>query len=194
MRAIILKLAIGFLMLISFCYGAYAANAETYTLDPNHSYVLWRINHFGFSNPSGKWMLAEGTVTLDQAKPQDSKVNVVIQVANVVTGIPELDEHLKGHLFFDAAKFPTATFVSDKVTITGSNTAKVHGILTMHGISKPVTLDVKLNKMGVNPISNKEAAGFSATTTLKRSDFGINTLLPGLADDVKINIEAEAYK
>jgi polyisoprenoid-binding protein YceI len=166
---------------------------EAFTFDPLHTYVLWHINHFGFSNPSGKWF-AEGTLNLDEAKPQNSKVNVVIHIDSMVTGIPELDKHLKGPLFFDAAKFPTATFVSSKINVTGKKTAKVQGTLTVHGVSKPVMLDVTLNNIGINPISNKMSVGFSASTTIKRSDFGITTLLPGLSDEVKINIEAEAYK
>lgn len=169
------------------------AATETYTLDPGHTYVLWHISHFGFSNPSGKWM-AQGTLVADEAKPETSKLNVTIQVADIDTGIAKLDEHLKGKDFFDTETYPTATFVSKKVTMTGKDTAKVQGILTMHGVSKPVTLDVKLNKIGVSPITNKKTAGFTATAKLKRSDFGITTYLPGLGDDVKLDIEAEAAK
>ncbi len=169
------------------------AAAETYTLDPTHTYVQWRISHFGFSHPSGKW-LATGTLVLDEAKPENSKVKVVIRTADIVTGIPKLDEHLKGPLFFDVAKFPTATFVSDKIDVTGKNTAKVSGTLTLHGVSKPMTLDVVLNKVGENPITNKMAAGFSAVAKIKRSDFGIIALAPGVGDEVQLNIEAEAQK
>jgi len=183
-----------FYLCILFLFFTLSAQAaDVYTLDPMHTYVAWRINHFGFSNPSGKWM-ANGTLTLDDKKPQDSKVSVTIQTANVVTGIAQLDEHLQGKLFFDVAEFPTATFVSNKIDIKGKNKALVHGILTLRGISKPVTLDVTLNKMGVNPITNKNAVGFSATAQIKRSDFGMTTLLPGLSDDVKLNIEAEGFK
>src|SRR5580658_5645730 len=99
MKTTIFKLIFCFLMLTSFSYRAFAAGVETYTLDPQHTYVLWHINHFGFSNPSGKWLVAEGTVKLDQAKPQNSSVNAVIHVADVVTGIPELDDHLKKQVF-----------------------------------------------------------------------------------------------
>lgn len=165
--------------------------AETYTLDNTHSYVLWHVNHFGFSSPSGKWM-ADGTLQLDEKKPQTSKVNVTIHIDTLTTGVPKLDEHLKSKDFFDAEKFPTATFVSDKVDLTGKSTAKVHGMLTVHGVTKPITLNVTLNKMGVSPISNKLTAGFTATTTLKRSDFGVDKYSPGLGNDVKIDIEAEA--
>jgi polyisoprenoid-binding protein YceI len=177
---------------LSFSLPAQAA-ATTYTFDPSHTSVLWHINHFGFSSPSGKWA-ADGTLVLDEAKPQDSKVNVLIHVDAMVTGNPELDKHLKGDNFFDVTKYPTATFVSDKVNVTGKKKAKVHGMLTLHGVSKAVTLDVTLNQVGVNPINDKQTVGFTASTKLKRSDFGMSTLLPGLSDEVKIDIEAEAAK
>jgi polyisoprenoid-binding protein YceI len=186
-----MKLLVLFTSLILFTFSAKAA--ENYTIDPSHTAVLWHINHLGFSNPSGKWM-AEGTLELDEAKPQNSKVNITIQVAHIVTGIDELNKHLKSKLFFDVEKFPTATFVSNKITMVNKNTAKVHGILTVHGVSKPITLSMKFNKSGMNPISNKQTVGFSGTAQLKRSDFGMNAFAPGLGDVVKINIEAEAYK
>src|SRR5579863_3895948 len=93
-----------------------AKAAENYTLDPAHTYVLWHISHFGFSNPSGKWMV-HGTLMLDEAKPQDSKVNATIQIVDITTGIKELDQHLLGELFFNTKQFPTATFVSDKIDL-----------------------------------------------------------------------------
>lgn len=167
--------------------------ADTFTLDSSHSFVGWQISHFGFSNPSGKWY-ANGTLMLDEKKPQDSKVNVTINVGDLVTGIPKLDEHLKGEDFFDVAKYPTATFVSDKVTLTGKESAKVQGMLTLHGVTKPITLNVKLNKQAVSPITNKLTAGFTATADIKRSEFGITKYAPGLGDDVKLEIEVEAQK
>lgn len=167
--------------------------AETFTLDPQHTYVLWHISHFGFTTQAGKWY-ATGTLVLDKDKPQNSKVNASIQIANIITGIPELDKHLMGGLFFDVEHFPVTTFVSNKVNVTGKSTAMVEGILTLHGVAKPVVLSVKLNNAGVSPITDKMTVGFTATTSIKRSDFGINTLLPGLGDEVKIDIEAEAYQ
>ena len=188
-----MKRMLAYMLLLLFPLTLSAYAADTYTLDPSHSYVLWHINHLGFSTQTGKWM-ANGTLQLDEAKPANSKVNVTIQMANIVTGVPKLDEHLSGGDFFNVKKYPTATFVSDKVTVTGKDKALVHGMLTIRGISKPVTLNVTLDKMGVNPIDNKMTAGFSATTQVKRSDFGMNALLPWLGDDVKIDIGAEAKK
>lgn len=176
-------------LLVSFPLQA----AEKLILDNEHSYVLWRIKHLGFSTQAGKWYV-KGFVLLDKDQPQNSKVEATIDVANFITGIPELDKHLQGKLFFDVEHYPVATFVSDKVEVTGENTAKVHGLLTVHGITKPVTLSVTLNKVGRNPINDRMTVGFSATTELKRSDFGIKTLLPDLGDEVMIEIGAEAYQ
>ncbi|MGB3946922.1 MAG: YceI family protein [Bacteroidia bacterium] len=180
------------LVIISFgfAFSAHAA-AEVYTFDPNHTTVLWHANHFGFSNPSGKWQV-EGSLVFDRDNPKDSKVNVMVQIAEISTGIKELDKHLKEKLFFDVEQFPTAIFISDKVTMTSHDTAKVEGILTFHGVSKPIILNVKLNKEGINPINNKQTIGFTASTQFNRSAFEMNSLLPGISDEVKIDIEAEA--
>ncbi len=186
-----------FLKLISalvfsgFIFSAQAA--DTFKLDPMHSYVLWYIDHFGFSTQVGKW-LASGTLILDNNHPENDKLEASVQVANVVTGIDELNKHLQSKLFFDVAQFPVATFKSDSVKMTSKTTARVQGMLTLHGVTKSVTLDVTLLKEGENPVTNKYTAGFRASTTLKRSDFGISALLPGLGDSVKITIGAEANK
>jgi polyisoprenoid-binding protein YceI len=168
------------------------AAPETLLLDNKHTYVLWSIKHLGFSTQVGKFY-ANGQLIIDKDHPDQSKVNVEINVADVATGLPQLDEHLRGQLFFDVKQFPKATFVSDKVQMVGKNKANVTGVLTLHGVSKPVVLNVTFNKSGINPITNMMTAGFSATATIKRSDFGINALLPALDDDVHLNIEAEAY-
>jgi len=132
-----------------------------------------------------------GTLTLDEKAPQNSSVSVTIPIDDLLTGVVKLDEHLKSKDFFDAETYPTATFVSSKVTLTGKDTAKVEGTLTLHGVSKPEVLNVTLNKIGEN-MFKKKTAGFSATTTIKRSDFGITTYLPMLGDDVKLYVESEA--
>ncbi len=173
----------------SLAFSAHAA--ETYKLDPNHTAITWHVNHFGFSTPSGKFMNVDGQVVLDEVNPALSSVNVTINVADINSGVAKLDEHLKTPDFFDVVKFPTATFTSKKVELTGKNTAKVEGDLTLHGVTKPVILDVKLNQIGENMMKLK-TAGFTASTTIKRSEFGISTYVPNLGDDVKIDIESEA--
>lgn len=166
--------------------------ATTYTLDPNHTAVTFQYTHFGFSHPTGKFMSAKGAVTLDNDAPANSHVEVTIDINAINTGVAALDTHLKSPDFFDAAKFPTATFNSTKVEQISDTEAKVTGDLTIHGVTKPVTLDVKLNQQGANPFSKKPEAGFTATTSILRSDFGITTLVPMVSDQIDLYIEAEA--
>jgi polyisoprenoid-binding protein YceI len=168
------------------------ADAEKFSLDNQHSYVLWEIEHLGFSKQVGKWYV-DGFVILDKEHPDQSKVEATVNIANIVTGLPELDKHLKGKEFFDVVQFPKATFISNKVDVIDDTSAKVTGTLTLHGIAKPVVLMVKLNKTGKNLINDKTGVGFTATTSIKRSDFGMTTFLPSLGDDVTIQIGAEAY-
>jgi polyisoprenoid-binding protein YceI len=170
-----------------------AANAaDTYTFDQNHTSVSWSANHFGFSNPSGKFTEVSGSLTLDEKNPKNSAVDVVIKIESLVTGLSKFDKHLKSADFFDAEKFPTAKFTSTSVVLSDKKTAKVKGNLTLHGITQPVTLNVKLNKLALNQFTQKQTAGFSATTIIKRSEFGMNFGIPGISDEVKLVIEAEA--
>ena len=169
------------------------AAGQKFMLDDGHSYVLWRINHLGFSPQVGKWY-AKGFIVMDKSDPTQDKVEATIDMAALVTGLPALDEHLKSKVFLDVARYPTATFVSNKVDATGKTSLTVHGMLTLHGVSKPVVLLVKLNKEGKNPFSNKMSVGFTATAMIKRSDFDMNTMLPDLGDEVTLDIGAEAYQ
>lgn len=185
--------AIFFFMLLSLLlFFQPVQAAEIYKIDPQHTFILWKINHFGFSMQVGKITGIEGTIELDEAKPQNSKVNVTIPMREIHSGIAKLDEHLKTSDFFDTEKYPTATFVSDKIVLQGKNKAKIYGTLTLHGVSKPVVLQAQLLKQGINPMKNKKSLGFIATTKIKRSEFDIKKYLPNLGDEVKIEIGVEA--
>jgi len=167
--------------------------AATYTLDPGHTQVVFAWNHFGYSNPTAQFGKVEGTLEFDQAHPTKSSVNVTIPLASVNSNVPKLDEHLQGEDFFDSAKFPDATFKSTKVEQgAAKDKLKVVGDLTLHGVTKPVTLDVTINKVGEHPMRKAAAAGFDASTTIKRSDFGISKYVPMVSDDIKIHITSEA--
>ncbi len=166
--------------------------ADDYKIDSNHTSIVWFANHFGFSSPSGKFSQVEGTLTLDEQNPYQSKVEVTVKTDSIITGIAKLDEHLKSDSFFNVTKFPTAKFVSTKITQTARNISKVDGNLTLLGVTKPVSLNARLNKIGTNAVNQKKTAGFSLVGTIKRSDFGMNFGIPGISDEVKINIESEA--
>jgi polyisoprenoid-binding protein YceI len=169
---------------------AYAS--QKYSFDPAHTTVTWQANHFGFSNPSGKFPAVTGTLTLDEKTPANSKVDVTIQIAKLSTGDAQFDKHLLSKDFFNAEKFTTAKFFSTLIEMNGKDKAKIYGDLTLLGQTKPVVLDTVLNKLGENVFTKKQTAGFSATTILKRSDFGMNYAIPGVSDEVRIAIETEA--
>lgn len=170
------------------------AAAETYAIDSSHSQVLFTYSHLGFSNITGRFDTVEGQITYDPAEPTQAKVNVTIPIASISTGVADLDEHLKKDDFFDAPKHPTATFTSTKVEPAGEGRLRVTGDLTMHGVTKPATLNVTVNKIGEHPMAKMPSAGFDATATVKRSDFGIDKGVPHVSDEVRIRITVEAHK
>lgn len=190
------KLKLFTVAIISFAFFSQKVWAEDnkYTIEPNHTSVLWFVNHFGFSDVSGKFSEIEGSISFDEKNPQKSLVDATIKIANLNSGIVKLDQHLKSKDFFDAEKFTTAKFVSKKITVTGKNKAKIEGDLTLLGITKSVVLNAKFNKSGINPINQKQSIGFSATASLNRSDFGIKYALPGVSDKVDLVIQVEANK
>ena len=174
---------------------ATAANAETetYTIDSAHTHAQFKVMRFGFNNIFGEFRDVEGSIALDEAAPENSAVNVEIAIASVESGDDTRDGHLVGPLWFNAAEFPTMSFNSTAVKQHDETTATVTGDLTVHGVTKPVSLEVTLNKLGTDPATKKKAVGFSATTTIKRSDFGMETAMALIADDITIQIETLAH-
>jgi len=162
--------------------------AGTYAVDPGHTQVGWRVSHMGFSNYAGGFSDVSGSLTLDPKTPAASKLSVKIPVASVTTTSAKLTDELKGDQWLDAGKYPTMTFVSTKVAPAGKDHAKVTGDLTLHGVTKPVTLDVTLVGAGANPLNKKYTVGFEATGTLKRSEFGVKTYVPLIGDELHLTI------
>lgn len=161
----------------------------TYTIDSAHTQVLFTVSHLGISEYTGQFTNPTGTLVLDVANPSKDKVEVTFPIDKVMTTVAPLDEHLKKPEFFDAAKFPTGKFVSTKVTVNGTN-ATIAGDLTLKGVTKPVVLQARLTGGGPHPMSKKPNVGFTATTTVKRSEFGVSYGIPMVSDDVKIVINA----
>jgi len=166
--------------------------AASYTIDPQHTYPNFTINHLGFSTLHGRFGKTTGKLNLDQAKGTGS-VDIVIDVASINTGFKKRDDHLRSPDFFNAIEFPEITFKSTKVTFQGKG-ATVVGDLTIMGVTKSVSLAVDSISCGVHPFSKKQVCGFDATTQLKRSDFGIKYALPAVGDDISLNIEVEATR
>jgi polyisoprenoid-binding protein YceI len=171
---------------------AFAA-AETYTIDGGHTQTLFTWNHFGYSNPSANFDRIDGTISYDPADISKSSVDVTIAIDSINTHVPKLDTHMKSPDMFDAAKFPTATFKSTRVEKGSTDgTFKVTGDLTIHGVTKPVVLDAKLNRAGDHPMKKIPTIGFDASTTIKRSDYGIDFMVPSVSDEIHIRITTEA--
>ncbi|GAA3914898.1 YceI family protein [Luteimonas lutimaris] len=164
----------------------------TYKLDPTHTDVIAQWSHFGFSNPSAHFGQADGTLVYDADDVAASSVEVTLPLSGLNAFVPDLTKHLLAADFFDADQFPTATFKSTGVEPAGEGKLKVSGDLTIKGVTKPVVLDVTLNKAGVHPMAKHEAIGFDATTTIKRSDFGVDAYVPNVSDEVKLRITTEA--
>lgn len=175
-----------------FVAGAAFAAPVRYNLDPNHTRIDFSWTHFGFSHPMGRFDKFESDFQFDPADPTRSSVSVTIPVSSIDTGVAKLDEHLQTADFFDVAKYPTATFKSTRVERAGAHGLKVTGDLTLHGVTRPVVLDVVVNKIGPHPMAGRAAAGFDATATIKRSDFGISGYVPNVSDEIKLSISTEA--
>lgn len=163
--------------------------AGSYHADPSHTEIAWSLDHFGFTTYAGLFGGATGTMTLDPAHPATATIAIEVPIAGLVTTVPALNDHLKSPDFFDAAKFPTASFRSTAVTVSGT-TATIAGSLTLHGVTRPVVLAARFVGAGTNAHSQKLTAGFAATTTIKRSDFGMTFLEPALGDAVELKINA----
>ncbi|MDX3884007.1 MAG: YceI family protein [Sphingomonas sp.] len=161
--------------------------AGTYTVDSAHTQVLFEVNHLGFNDYFGLFGNATGTLKLDPANPAAASVAIEIPIAKVATNSDGLTKHLLGPDFFDAAKFPTATFKSTSITVDG-NDAKITGDLTIKGVTKQVVLDAEFEGAGVGPMNKKDTVGFEAETKIRRSDFGISYGIPMVPDQVELKI------
>lgn len=163
-----------------------------YRFDRGHTAITFTIDHFGFSKAHGTFKVFEPAIVFDPAQPEKAKVDVKIDAASIDTSWAARDEELRKEQFFNVAKYPTITYKSTKVEMTGIDTARLTGDLMLLGTTKPLVLEVTLVKRAPHPFrSGIEVAGFSATGVLKRSEFGMTALLPGLGDDVALTIDAE---
>jgi polyisoprenoid-binding protein YceI len=172
------------------------AAAESFTVDPDHTFPNFTINHLGFSTMHGRFGQTAGKLTVDETNHTGS-VDVVIDAASVNTGFNKRDDHLRSPDFLNAKEFPEITYKSTKVTINKDASAVVEGNLTIAGVTKPVTLNVKRMNCGINPMDPKKQqyrCGFDAEAKIKRSDFGVKFGLPAIGDDMAIDLEVEAVR
>jgi len=175
-----------------------AVAADVYIFDPGHTNITFSWNHLGLSRQSGRILEYEGMLEFDPLQPEDARLDVTLKVASIFTGAKQLDRDLRSSDFFDAARHPEITFRSTLIRRTGERAGEVAGDLTIMGETRPVVLQVRWNYTGEHPLATlnptyrgKFVSGFSAATTILRSDWGIKRGIPLISDEIEITIETE---
>ncbi len=168
--------------------------AGTYAVETHHTQVSFGVDHLGLSPYYGSFSEVTGTLVLDPAKIAATTLTVTIPIASVQTTSAKLTEELKAPDWFDAAKFPMATFTSTKVVSTSPTTANIEGKLTLHGVTRPVTLEARFYGAGANPMSKTQTIGFEARAKIRRTDFGVSQAVPFVSDEVGLLIAAAFEK
>ena len=192
-----LRLLLLFVALIVVSVPAVAeteSKIEKYHFDKTHTQILFFVDHLGFSSSQGEFHEYDGYFTFDRDNPEKSSVDVSIKTSSIDMDDEKWDAHMKNEDFFNVETFPNMSFKSTNIEITGEDTANIIGTLTLLGVTKPVTLNVKHNKSGKHPFSGKFISGFSATAMIKRSEFGMNYALPGISDEVEVRLEVEGVR
>lgn len=183
-------LALGLALLAAPAFAA----PEKYVLDSSHSQIVFSYNHLGYSTSYGMFSGFAGEIMFDQADPAASSVTVSFPVKTMLTGWQERFDHFMSPDFFGAADDEMVTFTSTAIEVTGEKTAKITGDLTLNEVTKSVVLDAVLNQAGEHPMAKTPWAGFSATTTLLRSDYNLGQFAPFVSDEVQVSISIEASK
>jgi polyisoprenoid-binding protein YceI len=184
------------LVILMAVSGAALAAKETYTLDPNHTYPNFTINHLGYSTMHGRFGKTSGKLTLDRSTMTGS-VEVIIDAASVDTGMQKRDDHLRSPDFLNAGEFPEITYKADNVKLNKDGTGDINGKLTLAGVTKSVTLTVKNMNCATHPFDpskQKFVCGFDASATIMRSDFGVKYGLPAISDEMQLSFEVEAQR
>jgi polyisoprenoid-binding protein YceI len=175
-----------------FCFSL-PLYATTYTLERDYTQGVFRWSHLGFVSPAAQISQGEGTLQFDAANPTHATVQVSFPLKTMNTGVPDLDDDFRSSDFFDTEKFPTATFTSTKVEKGAhKDQLKVTGNLNVHGITKPVVLDIMVTKIGINPRSGLPTVGFEGSTLLKRSAWDLGRYVPQVSDEVELHITSQA--
>jgi len=184
------------LLAVSLGVGASASASAapvTYTFDVVHSRVAFYVNHLGFSNSLGQFKVGDGAFEFDADDWSKSTVGVAIPVSSLELGDAKWNTHISSPDFLDAAQYPQIRFKSSRLEKTDATHGKLYGELTIHGVTRPAVLDLRVNRIGEHPMRRAQAAGFTATTTVRRSEFGVAAYVPAVADEVEVRIEIEAF-
>ena len=166
--------------------------AGQWMLDPAHASVLWQVRHMGLSWYTGRFDAMDARLDFDPGSPEAAQLTAIIEAASISTGDPNFDDTLCGGGWFDCDAHPQIIFTSERIEVTGADTGLVHGQLQLKGVTRPVVLETRFYGGVFNPLEGRQALGFSANTTIDRTQFGVGRL-PGnlIGDTVRIEIEAE---
>lgn len=170
-----------------------AAAADSYSIDSRHTFPLFEVNHLGFSLQRGRFNKTAGKVVLDPAAGQ-GRIEISIDTASIDMGLDDWDKHMRDEDFFNVARYPSMTFVADKIAFRGGVPVAADGSLTLLGVSRPVRLEIANFRCGIHPINRKQVCGAEATTRIRRSEFGMAKYLPAVGDEIRIAIPVEAFK
>lgn len=181
-------------LLLLLAAPALAAKPEHFEIDPVHTRIAFQIDHAGFSAPIGTFSGSHGSLDFDENDWSAARLDVRVPIATLELGDAHWREKILDPTFFDAEKFPEARFVSTFVEKTGEHSATIHGELSLHGVTRPVSLAATLNALKRHPLTLKRTAGFSATMLLSRKDFGMDAWKSMVGDAVRVVIEAEAIR
>lgn len=181
-------------MVLAAALAAAPARAEDFAIDPVHTRIAFQVSHAGFSRPVGSFSGATGRLRFDRKDWANAQVEVRIPLSTLDLGDADWQKKILDRTFFDAEKFPEAHFVSTQVVPEAEDTAQVTGNLTLHGVTRPVTLKVKLNALARHPLTFRRTAGFSATGTISRKEFGIDSWSKLVGDEVQLILEVEATR
>ncbi len=171
--------------------GLEAVKSGMYEIGKEHSYILFSYNHLSFTHPQLQFRKFTGELYLDVEHPKFSTLKVTIDPSSIDSNVEAFDTHLKSSDFFDVQQYPAITFSSTSVEKISEEQGWIIGDLSIAGISRPVTLDVRLNNAAKHPRTRKDTLGFSASGKLKRSEWGLTLALPSVGDDIELVIEAE---
>ena len=169
-----------------------AASAATYKIDPRHTQVFFTYAHNEYSHLSGRLNEASGTLEFDPKNVAASAISLELPLSSLSTGVPGLDTHMRSADFFDAEKFPVASFKSTKVKVKDATHFDLVGDLTIKGTTRPATFAVTINHTGENPRRKTPMAGFDAVATIKRSEFGVDNMLAVTGDEIRLRVSMEA--
>ncbi len=181
-----------FLLPLALCASLSAHAAEPLDIDETHSAVLFSWNHLGVSNPIARLEKIQGRVILDQVDPARSQVSVTMPLVGLRTGVDALDRRLRSPDFLDEPAYPAITFTSTAVRMTGVKRFALSGNLSVHGVTRPVTLSARVNTVTRNGFSDALMAGFEADIVLRRSDFGVSRYVPAVGDELTVHITLHA--